>query len=321
MMISKVKKQRNLKIKRLGVSKTAVWHETKSLSLATVGTLMVAFGYVLFQVPHNIAAGGVSGLGIIVHHFTGWPVGLVFWVLNLPLLLVGFFHLGRWGFIWRTLFAATLFSIAVDFFVIYLPLWLPAFPITEDLLLSSIYGGIVGGIGGGFIYRAGGTMGGTGIVGRVVQKKTGKPLSQVYFYTDGLIIALAGIVFGWEIALYSFLMLFLNGLASDYTLEGPSSTRTATIVTNNPQDVANALIDDLHRGASYWEITGGFTGETHYVVWCTVSRPQVNDLKRVVTAVDPHAFITIGISHDAMGYGFTPMLKKTVEKETGVRKE
>lgn len=312
-MISKVKKRRKLKIKWPVVSKTAVWHETKSLALATVGTLLVAFGYTLFQVPNNIAAGGLGGLGIIVHHFTGWPVGLLFWILNLPLLLVGFFYLGRWGFLLRTLIAATIFSIATDFFIIYLPQWLPAFPITEDLLLSSIYGGIVGGIGGGLIFRAGGTMGGTGILGRVYQKKTGKPLSQVYFYTDGFIIALAGIVFGWEVALYSFLMLFLNGLASDYTLEGPSSTRTATIVTNQPQNIAKVLIDELHRGASYWEIKGGFTGETHYVVWCTVSRPQVNDLKRVVTAVDPHAFITIGISHDAMGFGFTPRSKGTIQ--------
>ncbi len=308
-MISKIKGQSKRTIKMPVVTKTAVWQEIKSLALATIGTLMVAFGYVLFQVPHNIAAGGVSGLGIIVHHFTGLPVGLLFWVLNLPLLLIGFFQLGRWGFIWRTLYAATLFSIATDFFVIYLPQWMPAFPITEDLLLSTIYGGIIGGIGGGFIYRAGGTMGGTGIIGRVYQKKTGKPLSQVYFYTDGFIIALAGIVFGWEIALYSFLMLFLNGMASDYTLEGPSSTRTATIVTNQPQSVSEVLIDKLHRGASFWEITGAFTGETHYVVWCTVSRPQVNDLKRAVTAVDPHAFITIGISHEAVGYGFSPTQK------------
>ncbi|MCA9930829.1 MAG: YitT family protein [Anaerolineales bacterium] len=309
MMIHKIRRPKIKKVIRPILAKTAVWQETKSLALMLVGTIIVSLGYVLFQVPHNIAAGGISGLGIIVHHFTGFPIGLLFWILNLPLLLVGFFHLGRWKFLWRTLFAATLFSVATDLFVIYLPQWIPAFPITEDLLLSTIYGGIIGGIGGGLIYRAGGTMGGTGIIGRVYQKKTGMPLSQVYFYTDGFIIALAGIVFGWEVALYAFLMLFLNGLASDYVLEGPSSTRTATIVTNRPQAIANAVIDELHRGASFWEITGGFTGEKHYVVWCTVSRPQVNDLKRVVTAVDPRAFITIGVSHEALGYGFTPIPK------------
>ncbi|MCP5097923.1 MAG: YitT family protein [Chloroflexi bacterium] len=286
---------------------TAVYRESKLFILMLIGVTLVSLGYVIFQVPHNISAGGLTGLGIIVHHFTGWPVGLLFWILNLPLLLLGFFKLGRWGFLIKTLVGATIFSILTDIFVIFLPHWLPQFPLTDDLLLNTIYGGIVGGIGGGFIYRAGGTMGGTGIIGRVIQNKTGKPLSQVYFYTDGIIITLGGLVFGWEIALYGFLMLFLNGLASDYTLEGPSSTRTATIITNQPQAVVNALIDTLHRGVSFWEITGGYTGQTHYLVYCTVSRPQVNALKQIVAAVDADAFITIGMSHDALGSDFVPL--------------
>jgi uncharacterized membrane-anchored protein YitT (DUF2179 family) len=286
---------------------TAVWREIQLFILMLFGVVLVSLGYVIFQVPHNIISGGLSGLGLIIHHFTGWPVGLLFWILNLPLLLLGFFKLGRWTFLVRTLVGATIFSILTDLFVIILPQWLPQFPLTNDLLLNTVYGGIVGGIGGGFIYRAGGTMGGTGIIGRVIQMKTGKPLSQVYFYTDGMIIALGGLIFGWEIALYGFLMLFLNGLASDYTLEGPSSTRTATIITNHPHAVVDALISTLHRGVSFWEITGGYTGQAHYLVYCTVSRPQINALKQIVAAADSKAFITIGISHDALGADFAPL--------------
>lgn len=292
---------------RLRGRKTAVFREVRRAFLLVFGTVLVSIGYATFQVPHNIAAGGISGLGIIIHHFTGFPVGLVFWVLNLPLLILGFFYLGRWSFVARTLVSATIFSMCTDLLIHFLPIIYPQFPLTNDLLLNTIYGGIVGGIGGGFIYRAGGTMGGTGIIGRVIQNKTGKPLSQVYFYTDGFIIALAGIVFGWEIALYAFLVLFLNGMASDYTLEGPSSTRTATIITNEPQVVAAALFESLQRGVSYWEITGAFTGEKRYLVFCTVSRPQVNDLKHAVAQADPNAFVTIGVSHDALGFGFNKL--------------
>ena len=114
-----------------------------------VGAVMVAFAYAMFQVPYNIAAGGVSGISIIVNHYVGWPVGLLFWLLNLPLLVLGFFYLGRWGFLLRTLIASTIFSIATDFFIAYLPQWLSQYPLTDDLLLTTIYGGIVGGIGGG----------------------------------------------------------------------------------------------------------------------------------------------------------------------------
>ncbi|MCL4263731.1 MAG: YitT family protein [Anaerolineae bacterium] len=288
-------------------SRAAIWHETRALLLLTIGVLIVSAAYVIFQVPNNIVAGGVSGLAIIINQFTGWPVGLMYWIMNLPLLLLGFFQLGRWGFLYRTLIAATIFSVSTDLLLIYLPTVLPEFPLTDDLLLNTIYGGIVGGIGGGLIYRAGGTMGGTGILGRVLQKRTGRPLSQVYFYSDGLIILLGGVVFGPVMVLYGFLMLFLNGLASDYTLEGPSTTRTATIITNKPDEMIQSLMQRIHRGVTYWPITGGYTGQQRYLVLCTVTRPQVNELKEVVAEVDKEAFVTIGISHEAMGSGFTPM--------------
>lgn len=302
-----LKKQGKVQVAKRPFSWPKFWDQARKVLLMVVGACVAAFGYAMFQVPYNIAAGGVSGVSIIVNHYVGWPVGLLFWLLNLPLLVLGFFYLGRWDFLVRTLVASTIFSIATDMFVVYMPHLLAQYPLTNDLLLTTIYGGIVGGIGAGLIYRAGGTMGGTGIIGRIIQKKTGQPLSQVYFYTDGLTILAAGLVFGWEIALYAFLMLFLNGLASDYTLEGPSSARTATIITNHPQEVINELMVHLHRGVSYWEVTGGFTGQKRYLVQTTVTRPQVGEVKQAVARVDPEAFVTIGVSHEAMGAGFTPM--------------
>jgi uncharacterized membrane-anchored protein YitT (DUF2179 family) len=195
----------------------------------------------------------------------------------------------------------------VDFLSIYLPQSLKQFPLTQDILLNAIYGGLVGGVGAGFVYRSGGTMGGTSIIGRILQQKTGIPLSQVFLYTDGVIILTAGLVFGWEIALYALLTLFLSGLASDYTLEGPSSVRTATIITDQPEVVAQALIQELGRGVSQWQITGAYTGENHTMLLCTIYRPQVNDLKRVVAQADKQAFVVIGTAHQALGQGFMPL--------------
>lgn len=284
-----------------------VWQEIRSFFIMAVGAVVAALGYSLFQVPYNIAAGGVGGLSIIINHFTGWPVGTMYLLMNIPLLVLGFFYLGRWPFIVRTVLAVFIFSSATDLFIAYLPGLLGRYPLTDDILLSAVYSGLIGGVGGGIIYRIGGTMGGTGIVGRIIQQKTGVPLSQVYLYTDGVIVLTAGIIFGWEIALYALLTLFLNGLASDYTLEGPSSVRTATIVTNRSEEMASALMDGLGRGISRWEITGSYTGETHSMLMCTIYRPQVNDLKRIAARVDPHAFITIGVAHQALGAGFMPL--------------
>lgn len=286
-----------------------LWRELKQLFVLLLGTVIISLAYVIFQVPNQIVSGGISGIGIIINEFTGWPLGLMYWVMNAPLLLLGFFELGRWGFLYRTVISATLFSISTDLLIIYLPLYMPEFPLTDDLLLNTIYGGILGGIGGGLIYRAGGTMGGTGILGRVLQKRTGRPLSQVYIYTDGLIILASGLVFGPVMVLYGCLMLFLNGLASDYVLEGPSTARTATIITNKPEEMMAALIERTHRGVSHWPVTGGYTGKQRSLILCTITRPQVNELKQVVSDVDKEAFVTIGVSHEVLGSGFTPMPK------------
>ena len=272
-----------------------------------IGAALAALSYSLFQIPYNIAAGGVGGISIIINHFTGWPQGTLYFVMNLPLLVLGFFYLGRWPFVVRTVVAVLIFSVATDLFLTYLPGMLPEYPLTQDVLLSAVYGGLVGGVGGGLIYRSGSTMGGTGIIGRIIQKKTGVPLSQVYLYTDGLIVLAAGAIFGWEIALYALLTLFLNGIASDYTLEGPSSVRTATIITNRAEEMSQALMAGLGHGVSRWQIEGGYTGESHAMLRCTIYRPQVNDLKRIVAEVDRTAFVTIGVTHQALGSKFLPL--------------
>ena len=277
------------------------------LALVLSGALLAALGYSLFQVPHNLAAGGLSGVAIVINRFTGWPPGLLFMVMNVPILALGFRHLGRWRFLTFTVLAVLVFSLAVDAFGARLPLWLGRSPITGDPLLSAIYAGLVGGIAGGLIYRAGGTLGGTGVIGRIVQRRTGIPLNQVYLYTDTLIIFSAGLVFGWETALYALLTLFLSGLASDFVLEGPSTIRVALIISDRPERLAPALMEGLDRGISFWPITGGYTGQTHAMLFCTLYRPQVQELKEIVARVDPDAFVVIGDGHQALGKGFKPL--------------
>jgi uncharacterized membrane-anchored protein YitT (DUF2179 family) len=275
----------------------------------TVGSIIAALGYALFQVPHGIAAGGVSGVAILIHHLTGWQVGAMVWVMNIPIMVIGFHHLGRWKFLGKTIFGVTVFSVASDFLLVEMPSFLEKFPVTEDVLLSSIYAGVVGGVGLGMVFGAGGSLGGTGVIGRILQNKWGVPLSSIYLYTDGGVILLAGVMLGWEAGLFALLTLFLNGVASDHVLEGPSAVRTATIVTNEPEAVCEALRERLGRGATFWTVTGSYSKVSRGMVACTVSRPQVNELKHVVGEIDPTAFLTIGVSHQAYGGNFLPLEK------------
>jgi uncharacterized membrane-anchored protein YitT (DUF2179 family) len=281
-----------------------IFDEIRRLILLLLGAVLSAVGYAVFQVPYNIAAGGVSGVAILVNHFTGWPVSTFYLVANIPLFVLGYFYLGRWRFLWSTALVVVIFSFATQWLEINLPQYLASYPITDNILLSAIWAGLVGGIGGGLVYWAGSTLGGTAIVGRIIQIKTGLSLSQIYLFVDGTIVLAAGIIFGWETALYAMLTLLLSGIATDYVLEGPSRTRTATIITTNPQPIIDALMAELSRGVSHWEAVGGYTGERRTIIVCTIYRPQINDLKRILARLDPKAFVTIGITQEALGQGF-----------------
>lgn len=187
----------------------------------------------------------------------------------------------------------------------YVQIYLDRWPITNDLLLSAIYGGLVDGIGGGLIYAAGATVGGTAIIGRVIQVKTGVPLSQVYLFVDGTIVLAAALVFGWEIALYALLTLLLSGLAADYVLEGPSRAYTATIITKRQNELVPVLMQELGRGVTFWPGVGGYTHEERAVILCTIYRPQVNELKQIIHRIDPTAFVVIDSTQQAFGEGFS----------------
>ena len=288
-----------------------VWKELRRLVLLSLGVFISALGYSLFQVPYDLAAGGVSGIGIIVNQFTGFSPSYFYLIANVPLLFIGYWALGGWRFLYRTILAVLGFTLGTELAIQYMPAYLGIWPLTDNMLLSAIYAGLVGGVGGGLIYAAGGTLGGTAIIGRIIQVRTGIPLSQIYLFVDGAIVLTAGFVFGWETALYAYLTLLLSGLATDYVLEGPSRTRTATIITTKPEEMTAAILAELGRGVSYWEVKGGYTHESRTVVLCTFYRPQLAELRRIISQVDHGAFVTIGVTQQAIGEGFID-LKRSI---------
>jgi uncharacterized membrane-anchored protein YitT (DUF2179 family) len=264
--------------------------------LLTMGSVILAVNFDLFLAPFNIAPGGTSGAAIIIHEFTGWPKGLTMLVLTLPMLVIGFFFLGRFRFLVRAFYVTLVYSLGVDGLVMVLPAG-----VTQDLLLNALYGGIVGGLGIGLIYRGGTSPAGTSVISRVIQMKTGIPNSQVYMLIDGGVILIAGLVFGWEIAMYAFVTLFTWGFVADYVLEGPSVVRTVFIVTDFPEEVSQVLMDRLGVGVTAWAGKGMFSKTEHTTLFSTVSRSDVNVLKAIVNDADPKAFVVIAQGHQAKG--------------------
>lgn len=291
-----------------------LWHSILRITYQQLwiafGATMAAFAYVLFQMPYNLAAGGISGLGLIVQHYTGFSPGIFFLLANIPLFVLGFFTLGRWRFLASSSLAVLVFSLATEYFTVSMPVVLGPYPITEDKLLASIFAGLIYGIGTGLIYRYGGTIGGTSIPARIIYNITGFPLSQSCLFTDLAIIVFAGFAFNWESALLAFLTLLLIGLAADFTLEGVSQVRTLMIVTSTPEPIKYALIHTMQRGVTMWKVEGGYSGTERTMMYCTVLRSRIYDVKHIITSLDPDAFMVVGVSQQTWGGYSAPKIPR-----------
>lgn len=266
-----------------------------------VGALISAIAVIVFEVPAQIAPGGISGIAIILNYLVpALPIGLMILIGNIPIQIIAYRFLGGWKVIAATIFTVVLYSLLIDLLT---PLF-NGYMMSHDRLLNAIFGGIIGGIGGGIVLAAGGTLGGTSTLGRILQKRYGIPLSSSTLYTDGFVVLGAGLVFGLEGALYAMVTLYIAAATTDYALEGPSVVRTSVIITDHPREVADAIIARMGRGVTSWQGTGMYTNQPRSILYVTMARSQVNELRRIVRAVDPAAFMVVGQGHVAYGEGF-----------------
>jgi uncharacterized membrane-anchored protein YitT (DUF2179 family) len=257
----------------------------------------------VFLVPAQLASGGVSGLSQIINSFTGWPIGLMVFLGNLPLFILGWRFLGGPRFAARTAFAIISFSILVD-----IPLDLiPTVGLTDDIVLNALYGGVVSGIGFGLVYRGRGTSGGSDILVRILSNWRAIPVSQSYLLTDAVIIFLAGLSFSWENALYALVMLYVSGIAAESISEGSNILRTGMIITINPDPIKEEIFRRLRRGVTVMDVQGGYTGEKKTILLCVITRAEVTQLKTLTRELDPKAFLIIGQAHEVRGEGFLPI--------------
>lgn len=278
--------------------------------LIAAAALLQALSLRLFFVPADLASGGVSGISQLINHFTGWPIGLMILIGNVPLFILGWRFLGGRQFALRTATAVLAYSTFTDL-ILKTPLFAPGGAGTAlindlqgDIFLSSLYGAIVSGIGYGLVYRARGTSGGSDILARILNHWRGIPMTQSYLVVDTAVILGAGFVFGWKEALYAMIALYVSGLVAETTLEGGGTVRTAMIVTGEPNAVSQRVLDELLRGVTVLQGTGAFTGAERPVLYIVITRAEVVTLKAIVREVDPAAFMVIGHAHEALGEGF-----------------
>ena len=281
------------------------WKSVLDYALVLVGALIQALSMRLFLIPAELVSGGISGIAQILHSFTNWPIGLMVFIGNLPLFFLGWRYLGGSRFVFRTALAIAGFAFFTDF----LAYFLPAAGVVDDIILNCVYGALLLGIGLGIVYRGRGTSGGSDILGRILNHRLGISISQSYLITDTLVVLAGGFAFGWENALYGLGVIYISGLAAEAVSEGSSIFRTAMIITSQPEAVAQKILIEMERGVTVLPGTGAYTGAERPVLYCVITRSEVNPLKELVHEMDPQAFMVIGQAHEALGEGFRPLKK------------
>ena len=273
---------------------------TRDYVLIAIGALLQAISVIVFQAPAELATGGVSGLSVIANYLIpALPIGAVVLVLNVPLFILGVRFLGGWRFFVRTIVTVLLYSLLM---VILAAAGVRS--VTHDIVLNTLFGAIIGGAGMGLVFRAKSTTGGTDVLTLLLSRWRGIPLSQGYLITDAIVMLLAGLIFGWEKALYALIALYVTGLVAEAIAEGVGITRAVTVITQEPEAVASAVMTHLGRGVTRWAGTGAYTGQERPILFIVVSRPEVATLKSIIYDADPHAFVVIGQVQEVYGEGF-----------------
>ncbi|MGZ0053241.1 YitT family protein [Brevibacillus gelatini] len=270
----------------------------KSIIAIMIGSAIMGFGINAFNIPNHLAEGGITGISILLKLL--FPVvdqGIVFFVLNVPLFILGWKILGRTAFFYTILGTVSL-SVFLSLFDGVLPL------VMQDRLLASLYAGVAVGVGLGIIFRYGGTTGGVDIIARLLQKYMGISMGRTLFFGDILVIGASLIYLNLESAMYTLVVVFIAARVIDFLQDGAYAGKALTIISNHAEEISRQILD-LGRGVTILAGKGAYSGEEKKVIYVVVSRNEVMRFKTIVQEVDPHAFVIVNDVHEVLGEGFT----------------
>ncbi|MDR0326256.1 MAG: YitT family protein [Oscillospiraceae bacterium] len=279
----------------------AIW----DYSLILLGNLALASAIVIFIRPADVIVGGVSGIAQMIEHLTGFmPMGVTIILLNLPLFLLSFRSMGR-QFLVRTVVAIIASSLMIDFLTPYIAEW----HITEDKLLSVLYGGVLMGVGLGMVFSRGATTGGSDIISKMVtRKKPHVSLGRVNLTVNAFVIVAAAFVYrSPEAALYAILVQYVSATVIDMLLSGMDHASAALIVTSRPQEMADAVLNEVHRGCTGLDARGMYTQQPTTTLLVAVRPHEVSRLKAAAQRVDPSSFMILLNAREVLGLGFKSM--------------
>ncbi|MCH1624600.1 YitT family protein [Ferdinandcohnia quinoae] len=255
------------------------------------GSLIIVFAFNLFLIPHDVLSGGMSGISIILGMFTPLNTGFANFLLNFPLLVIGYLKLGR-KFVINTILSVVIISIGLDI--------VPVQAIAGDSILSSIFGGALAGLGIGIVFRSSGSTGGFDIVGMLVARKRDFPIGTLLSGMNAVVIVISGFLLNWDSALYTLVSIFVTGKVVDAVYTNHEKL-TLTIITEKGAEMRPHLLANLYRGLTIMDGVGGYSNTSKNILMVVISRYELTEVKNLIAEIDPSAFVNITETLEVMG--------------------
>ncbi|MDI3093160.1 YitT family protein [Priestia megaterium] len=288
--------QTNHEIKKVVHRSLSAKMIVKRMLFILVGALLMAVGLEFFLVPNKVIDGGIVGISIILSHLTDVQIGFYIFVLNLPFFFIGYKQIGK-TFALSTLLGVIILSIATSIFH-DLPV------LTGDPLLATVFGGIVLGVGVGIVIRYGGSLDGTEILAILFNKRTPFSVGETIMFFNLFILGSAGFVFGWDRAMYSLMAYFIAFKTIDIVIQGLDESKSAWIISEQYEQIGEAILARLGRGVTYLNGEGAYTGDDKKVIFCVITRLEEAKLKAIIDEIDPSAFFAVAAIAEVRGGRF-----------------
>ena len=271
----------------------------KDFLLITIGILLVAISVVYFFEPNNIAAGGITGLAIVINHYIPFiSIGPLVLIMDATLFVIALIVIGpKFGA--KSIYCSFLLSTSMWVMQKFFP-----FTITNDLMLATIFGTLIAAAGMAIVFNANASSGGTDIIAKILNKFFHFNIGKSLLMVDFLVTLLGAITFGINIGLYGLLSVIVNGVVIDKIIAGFKVKSEITIISQRNKEISEYILNDLERGCTFIKGVGGFTGKDTSLLYTVLDRSEFIKLKNHISSIDKNAFITVGEVHEVMGEGF-----------------
>lgn len=286
------------------IEKSKSWRIVWSYVVITFGCTLYAVGFTFFMLPNSIVSGGLTGIAMIINKFTGFPIGTMVFIMNLPLFAYAWKKFGK-NFIIASFFGTMMSSAFVDL------LTAAGIKATDDAMLASIVGGVIKGSGMGLIYYAGGTTGGIDIVVKLLRRKYfNTNLGTIMLALDAVIIAVYALTFKiYESAMYAVIAIYVTSRTIDVVLYGFDVSSIFYIISEKCDEIASELVNGFHRGATFLDAEGAYSHRKERVIMSVLKKTQIADARRMIRKVDPNAFVIVTDAKNVFGQGFDEIVE------------